>query len=81
MKRARDKRGLDIEVGDTLVGGDYRLGASVTFIEVDAINEDGVVFGHDLDDETYVLQRPAQYVSICACYRDARAQVAREQNA
>ena len=78
MKRARDKRGLDIEVGDTLIGG---ADESVIFIEVDAINEDGVVFGHDLDDETYVLQRPAQYVSICACYRDARAQVAREQNA
>ena len=79
MKRARDKRGLDIEVGDTLIGGDY--GAGIIFIEVTAINEDGMVFGHDLDDETYALQHPAQYVSICACYRDARAQVAREQAA
>ena len=79
MKRARDKRGLDIEVGDTLIAADYD--AELYFIEVDAINEEGWCFGHDLDDITHVIQYPAAYVSICACYRDARAQVAREQAA
>lgn len=76
MKRVRDKRGLQIEAGDTLVGG---RGNEVVFIEVDGVDEvNGVCYGHDLDDVTYIIGKPYQYVSVCACYRDARAQVARE---
>ena len=76
MKIARDKRGLEIQVGDTLIAGDHTGG--ILYIEVEGINEDGVVFGKDFDDETYVLQETFRYVSICACYRDARAEIVRE---
>ena len=68
MKTPRDKRGLNIEEGDTLVAGD---GSGVMFIEVDSITEDGAIVGHDLDDQTYLIEDTYNYVSVCACYRDA----------
>lgn len=76
MKRVRDKRGLDIKAGDTLVGGD---GYNVLFIEVYKIDyECGAVYGTDQDDNSYTILDPHGYVSICACYRDARCRIARE---
>lgn len=69
--RVRDKRGLDIETGDTLVAGCD--GGLINFIEVDTIDyDDGTVFGSDADDVTYVIADPFNYVSVCACYRDAQ---------
>ena len=67
--RVRDKRGLDIEVGDTLIAGCGE--GELKFIEVEHITEHLVV-GRDYDDVTYAIEDAHNYVSVCACYRDAQ---------
>ena len=71
--RVRDKRGLDIEAGDTLVAGCED--GKINFIEVtDIVSNLGAVLGTDADGVHYTIADPFNYVSVCACYRDAKAQ-------
>ena len=79
--KCRDKRGLEIQVGDTLIGG--ADAEELEFIEVDEITEAHfrcspdspapVIVGHDLDGNLRHVWAPYKYVSVCACYRDARS--------
>lgn len=68
--RVRDKRGLDIEVGDTLVAGCEH--GMIDFIEVDGVDLNfGIVMGTNADGVHFRIADPMNYVSVCACYRDA----------
>ena len=70
---ARDKRGLPIEIDDTVVVADAD---DIVFVEVGHIG-DGFIIGHDFDDNTWVIQGK-DCLSICACYRDMRHRIAHE---
>jgi len=80
--QVRDKRGLEIQVGDTLVAGCGQ--GAIDFIEVEEITQQqvrcsgipsapAVVVGRNLDGDRINIFDPYNYVSVCACYRDARS--------
>lgn len=70
----RDKRGLEIKEGDTLIRGIAE--DQVEFIEVDMVGyvqapicQENMPYirGHDLDGNVFETTIPTDYVSICAC--------------